>query len=91
VVILALMLLKQEGGEPARCLLACPLGVRSFSVALLSLGLTFWAVLGVQTAGGGGFSVLFLALMVFGSSAWLLRFVKLSEISTVARLVNAVR
>ena len=91
VVILASMLLKLEGGEPARCLLTCPLGIRSLSVALLSLGFTFWAVLGLQTAGGSGFSSLFLALIVFGSSAGLLRFVKLSEISTVARLVNAVR
>jgi len=32
-----------------------------------------------------------LALIVFGSSAGLLRFVKLSEISTVARLVNTAR
>ena len=91
VVILASMLLKVEGGEPARCLLTCPVGMRSFAVALLSLGVTFWAVLVFQTARGSGFSSLLLALIVFGSSAGLLRFAKLSEISTVARLVNAVR
>jgi O-antigen/teichoic acid export membrane protein len=91
VVILASMLLKVEGGEPARCLLTCPVGMRSFAVALLSLGVTFWAVLVFQTTRGSGFSSLWLALIVFGSSAGLLRFAKLSEISTVARLVNAVR
>jgi hypothetical protein len=91
VVILASMLLKVEGGEPARCLLTCPVGMRSFAVALLSLGVTFWAVLVFQTTRGSGFSSLLLALIVFGSSAGLLRFAKLSEISTVARLVNAVR
>ena len=91
VVILASMLLKVEGGEPARCLLTCPVGMRSFAVALLSLGVTFWAVLVFQTTKGSGFSSLLLALIVFGSSAGLLRFAKLSEISTVARLVNAVR
>jgi len=91
VVILASMLLKVEGGEPARCLLTCPVGMRSFAVALLSLGVTFWAVLVFQTARGSGFASLLLALIVFGSSAGLLRFAKLSEISTVARLVNAVR
>jgi hypothetical protein len=91
VVILASMLLKLEGGEPARYLLSSPLGVRSFAVASLSLGLTFWAVLGLQIVGMVGFSCLLGALIVFGSSAGLLRFARFSEISTVARLVNASR
>ena len=91
VVILASILLIREGGEPARCLLICPLGVRSFAVALLSLGMTFWAVLALQTAGSGGFWGLLLALIVFGSSIGSLRFIKFSEISTVARLINSGR
>jgi hypothetical protein len=88
VIILASMLLRLEGGEPARCLLTCPLGIRSLAVALLSLGVTFWAVLWFQTAWSGGFSSLLLALIVFGCSAGLFRFARLSEISTVVRLVN---
>jgi len=91
VFFLASMLLRLEGGEPARCLLTCPLGIRSLAVALLSLGVTFWAVLWFQTAWSGGFSSLLLALIVFGGSAGLFRFAKLSEISTVVRLVNTAR